>query len=570
MIMTLIFYVQKKPLKKKFPVPISIAAEAAATSPRLKSPQSPSSPTDFDLDGPERVYEVIPEQAEQIYVAIADFAAGNAGDGLSFQAGASCSVITKNATGWWYVDMSGKEGWVPSSYLERKHSKPNSPLAKVPSPTSLVTPSQNRSMGRSWTPVEAKKSKQQEQTKKNFDMFSKSTSSISRSTQPSESITQPKRSSLKRTSSTGSIEYAKPAKPKVQRSASPPAVVTPAKLTFASHINKHPKRPSAPSLTVKSEKFSPTPVRTIRQSADEGRPQPIPRKTTVSKTMSAGVEATKPARRNAATLHPGGVKSSLELPTTHSHRFPSVGAAPSRRENGVSSTSKHELEKAINQRATLHTNPGGIKRTSPQRPRPPPSPSDATRKRILPKRPEPPKQGAKKMPPPRPSISPAPKRKQYYITVSDYSGDAAGCLSFNEGESVEVIEKSSDGWWYIQIGYREGWAPSTFLEEKPNESKPKPSRPTRPPVPKANQAQDPPVPKAHDPPVPKPRVRTNTPSSNIYRAVAAYEVPIYEDSGLPLEEGRLYQVVDKSDSGWWFVKDGDREGWAPASYFDPA
>ena len=136
------FYLQKKPLKKKVPVPISIAAEAAAKNPRGKSPQSPishpttvspSSPTEFDLDGPERVYEVIPEPEEQIYVAIADFAAGNAGDGLSFKAGTTCSVITKNATGWWSVDMAGKEGWIPSSYLERKHSKPNSPLAKMPS-----------------------------------------------------------------------------------------------------------------------------------------------------------------------------------------------------------------------------------------------------------------------------------------------------------------------------------------------------------------------------------------------------------------------------------------------------
>jgi len=144
-----------------------------------------------------------------------------------------------------YVDMAGKEGWVPSSYLERKHSKPNSPLAKMPSPTSPTSPvaaSQSRSIGRSWTPVETKKTKQQEQTRKNIDMFSKSTSFLSKSMQSSNSQTEPKRSSLKRTSSTGSIEYDKPAKPKFHRSPSPPTVVTPARQTFASNLNKHPKK----------------------------------------------------------------------------------------------------------------------------------------------------------------------------------------------------------------------------------------------------------------------------------------------------------------------------------------
>jgi len=170
-------------------------------------------------------------------------------------------------------------------------------------------------------------------------------------------------------------------------------------------------------------------------------PVPGPKKNTVSRTVSAGGDAAKPARRNPATLHPGGAKSSLELPPTHSHRSPSFGTVPSRMENGVSSASRHELEKAINQRATLQTSLGGVKKTSPQRPKPPPSPSEATKRRILPKRPEPPKQGAKKVPPPRPSSSPTMKRKQYYITISDYPGDAAGCLSFREGESVEIIEK---------------------------------------------------------------------------------------------------------------------------------
>ena len=130
---------------------------------------------------------------------------------------------------------------------------------------------------------------------------------------------------------------------------------------------------------------------------------------------------------------------------------------------------------------------------------------------------------------------------------------------------MEVVKKSSNGWWYIKIGFREGWAPSTYLEEKTSsDSKPKPIRPTKPPAPKVNQVQERPVPK------PRARTKVSCPSSSSYRAVADYDVPIYEDSGIPLLEGKLYQVLEKNDSGWWFVSDGDREGWAPASYFDPA
>ena len=549
---------QRQPLKKKAPVPINVAVATAAISPPtksskpLKSPPShsttpstlsPTSPTDeFDLDRPEPVYEVIPDQ-EEIYVAIADFQAGSAGDGLSFQTGALFSVITKNATGWWYVDMAGSEGWVPSSYLERKHSK-------SPSPTSLKSQSPAASFGRSWTP---QKSKQQDQRRKQDDVLSKSTSSLTHRKRSISPPTQPKRPSLKRTSSTGSIEYDKPHKPKFHRPPSPPATITSARHPVASHTNKHPKRPSAPATVSRSEKFSPPTTRIIKHSFDSGKTLPVTRKVTVSKTVSSG-DASPRTIRN---------QTSLELPSTHHVRSTTIGAKSPRRENGMPSTSKQELEKALQQRTTLHTTSvAGARRTSPQKPKPPPSPSAEIKKRILPKRPEPPKPGAKKQPPPRPSTSPVLKKS--YVAISDYSGDDASCLSFKEGDTVEVVKKSSNGWWYIKIGFREGWAPSTYLDEKTSDSKPKPVRPTKPPAPKVNQVQARPVPK------PRTRTKVSSPSSNNYRAVADYDVPIYEDSGIPLLEGKLYEVLEKNDSGWWFVSDGDREGWAPASYFDPA
>ena len=202
--------------------------------------------------------------------------------------------------------------------------------------------------------------------------------------------------------------------------------------------------------------------------------------------------------------------------------------------------------------------------------KPKPYNASTTAKKTPPKRPEPPKasaiQSAKKSAPPRPSTSPGQKPKATtYTVVCDYRG-GEGQLALKTGQSVEVLEKNSDGWWYVKMGVREGWAPATFLEE----GKAKPQRPAngpshlQPAQPKDEPSKPTPTPR----PVPKPR-RTQAPSSNTYRAAASYQVPAYEDSGIDLVIGRTYEVLEKSD-GWWFVTDGQRDGWAPSSFLDPA
>jgi len=54
--------------------------------------------------------------------------------------------------------------------------------------------------------------------------------------------------------------------------------------------------------------------------------------------------------------------------------------------------------------------------------------------------------------------------KEHYVTIGSYvSSDASG-ISFKEDVDVVVIERNESGWWYIQIGSDEGWAPSTYLK----------------------------------------------------------------------------------------------------------
>lgn len=54
--------------------------------------------------------------------------------------------------------------------------------------------------------------------------------------------------------------------------------------------------------------------------------------------------------------------------------------------------------------------------------------------------------------------------KTIYVTIDAYASQDASGLSFKAGERAELLEKSENGWWFMKIGTKEGWVPSTFLE----------------------------------------------------------------------------------------------------------
>lgn len=63
-------------------------------------------------------------------------------------------------------------------------------------------------------------------------------------------------------------------------------------------------------------------------------------------------------------------------------------------------------------------------------------------------------------------IKPPKVTKSQYVTIADFTDTVGDGISFSKGESVEVKEKTADGWWFVSIGGKEGWAPSTFIESK--------------------------------------------------------------------------------------------------------
>lgn len=54
---------------------------------------------------------------------------------------------------------------------------------------------------------------------------------------------------------------------------------------------------------------------------------------------------------------------------------------------------------------------------------------------------------------------------------------------------------------------------------------------------------------------------------NIYRTTDPYEK--VQDSEVSFPAGVEVEVVEKQDSGWWYIRYGDTEGWAPTYYLEP-
>lgn len=52
--------------------------------------------------------------------------------GMDLKKGQVVKVIDRSSTGWWYVEFSSCEGWVPESYLEKKVGKVKPPIPKKP------------------------------------------------------------------------------------------------------------------------------------------------------------------------------------------------------------------------------------------------------------------------------------------------------------------------------------------------------------------------------------------------------------------------------------------------------
>ena len=53
-----------------------------------------------------------------------------------------------------------------------------------------------------------------------------------------------------------------------------------------------------------------------------------------------------------------------------------------------------------------------------------------------------------------------------YITIEKYTAEEEDELSFPKGVTVDVLQKSLDGWWLIKLDGKAALAPATFLMKR--------------------------------------------------------------------------------------------------------
>ncbi|KAG9268233.1 SH3 and PX domain-containing protein 2A-like [Astyanax mexicanus] len=128
----------------------------------------------------------------------------------------------------------------------------------------------------------------------------------------------------------------------------------------------------------------------------------------------------------------------------------------------------------------------------------------------------------------------APSVDVEYYTIAEFHSCLSDGISFGGGEKAEVIKKNSGGWWYVQIGDKEGWAPCSYMDKrkKPSLSR-KTSTLTRPKVP---------------PPAPPIKKQTSLPcmESDVMTLdkICVYEEPEYDVPAVGLEPEHAFLPAD--------------------------
>ncbi|XP_038834964.1 SH3 and PX domain-containing protein 2A-like isoform X2 [Salvelinus namaycush] len=123
---------------------------------------------------------------------------------------------------------------------------------------------------------------------------------------------------------------------------------------------------------------------------------------------------------------------------------------------------------------------------------------------------------------------------EQYVVVANYERQENSEISLQAGETVDVIEKSESGWWFVSTAEEQGWVPATYLDSQ-------------------NGTRD---------DLELSTVRTG--EEEKYMTVQPYASQGKDEIGF--EKGVTVEVIQKNLEGWWYIRYLGKEGWAPASY----
>jgi uncharacterized protein YgiM (DUF1202 family) len=558
-----------RPQLRPKPLPPALTTETETTS---DQPDQHLYENIDDTTPPENNHDTTPTE---YYRTVAEFSS-QVGDGLSFPEGVVVELISQTSSGWWYVLLGDKEGWVPSSYLD-KCDPPNAPPPVKTSlaPAKNLTSDHNNAISGSHSPTPpTRESTSPSNTTRGHlsstfalqnkpkppkpERYKKSTDGDAKplSLKP---YTPTKSASSTRDSSSSTCRD--PLHPPVKESRTSKPVV--AKKTPSSSdttgVRRDPPSPSGKTQTRPPTIDKPKPYATSSTLSSGKAPPPKPRPRAATKAIdddqSSGVSS-----ELAAILAKRSVTSGSGSRPTPSGLKPSLqssGPKPSHRVTNGSGNhpSPKPKPKSIHSQELAPPIPVSSAKPTPIPSRPPHSPkprptrpaapikksdvqvNGSDSRRPPPRPPASPSDGSdSRRPPPRPPASPSAKA-DCWVTCESYTAQSQDCLSFEQGVVVdEVVEKAGD-WWFVELRGEQGWVPSTYLERSTKSSKgSKPSRPL-------------------------------PPSKNYYFSLADFNgLP---SGSIPLSEGERVEVMEECDDGWWRVsKTSGEEGWVPATYLE--
>ncbi|KAM9856638.1 SH3 and PX domain-containing protein 2A [Aulostomus maculatus] len=410
------------------------------------------------------------------YVAVANYERQENSE-ISLKAGETVDVIEKSESGWWFVSTAEEQGWVPATYLDSQNGTRDD-LDLATSRTGEVTKRRKahlKRLDRRWT-LGGIVNRQQSREEKYVTI-------------------QP---------------YSSQGKDEVSFEKGVTVEVIQKNLEGWWYIRHLGKEGWAPASYLKKlrEDFSPRkktltgPVEIIGNIMEISN---LLQKKSVSEKdiQTDGEGCTTPERHIS--------KSEISLPMPYNSE---INAETGRRLSAGRDTNSPCLgiaaSAALNETkargepgspAVARVAPHRVEIGSPNLRQKPPPRREANLGFQLPKPPEPPAVEAE------------------YYTIADFQSSISDGISFRGGQKADVIEKNPGGWWYVQIGEMEGWAPCSYIDKrkKPNLSR-RTSTLTRPKVP-------PPA-----PPVKKQDSAETLPHSNsVSKASESPKRPVYEE-----------------------------------------
>ncbi|KAM9769456.1 LOW QUALITY PROTEIN: SH3 and PX domain-containing protein 2A-like [Menidia menidia] len=157
---------------------------------------------------------------------------------------------------------------------------------------------------------------------------------------------------------------------------------------------------------------------------------------------------------------------------------------------------------------------------------------------------------------------PEPLLLETFVAVATYERQENAEISLKAGETVDVIEKSESGWWFVSTAEEQGWVPATYLDSQ-NGTRDDLDLGTS----RAGEVTK--RRKAHLKRLDRRWtlggiVNRQQSREEKYVAVQAYSSQGADEVGF--EKGATVEVIQKNLEGWWYIRHSGKEGWAPASY----